>query len=200
MASDLPAVLHDVLHGAIPALQRLKSEGVIGAYGLGVNDAQVCLDVLAQAELDCLMLAGRYSLLDQGGLQTLLPLCAARGTRIALGGVFNSGILATGVRHRETVHFNYAPADAQIIHRAGAIEDTCEEFNIPLRAAALQFPLAHPAVEIVMLGARQQEEWDDARRMLRHPIPNDFWQALRARNLLPADAPLPAAPAVGDAS
>lgn len=187
------AVMLDVIHGAIPALQRLKSEGVIGAYGLGVNDTQVCLDVLAQTELDCLMLAGRYSLLDQSGLQHLLPLCAARGTRIALGGVFNSGILATGVRHRETVHFNYAPADAEIILRAGAIEDTCEEFDIPLRAAALQFPLAHPAVEIVMLGARKQEEWDDARRMLRHPIPDAFWQALCAKGLLPADAPLPMA-------
>lgn len=192
-----PAVMHDVIHGAIPALQRLKSEGVIGAYGLGVNDAQVCLDVLTQAELDCLMLAGRYSLLDQSGLQALLPLCAARGTRIALGGVFNSGILATGVRNSDTVHFNYAPADAHIIHRAGAIEDTCEEFAVPLRAAALQFPLAHPAVEIVMLGARRQEEWDDARHMLQHPIPAAFWQALRARGLLPADAPVPPAPVAG---
>jgi len=190
-----PAVMHDVIHGAIPTLQRLKSEGVIGAYGLGVNDAQVCLDVLAQAELDCLMLAGRYSLLDQGGLQSLLPLCAARGTRIALGGVFNSGILATGVRGGSgaTTHFNYAPADADIIKRAGAIEDACEEFDIPLRAAALQFPLAHPAVEIVMLGARRREEWDDARRMLRHPIPSAFWQALVTRGLLPAEAPLPQA-------
>jgi D-threo-aldose 1-dehydrogenase len=186
-----PAVLHDVLTGAIPALQRLKAEGVIKAYGLGVNDVQVCLDVLQQADLDCLMLAGRYSLLDQSGLTALLPLCAARGTRIALGGVFNSGILATGVRHAGTVNFNYAPAQQSIIERAGAIEDVCTEFAVPLRAAALQFPLAHAAVEIVMLGAKTEAEWDDAKRMMQHPIPDAFWHALQQQGLVPASAPLP---------
>lgn len=186
-----PAVFHDVITGAIPALQRLKAEGVIKAFGLGVNDVQVCIDVLGKADLDCLMLAGRYSLLDQSGLTQLLPLCAARGTRIALGGVFNSGILATGVRHGGTVHFNYAPAQKDVVERAGAIEDVCTEFGVPLRAAALQFPLAHPAVEIVMLGARKPSEWDDAVTMMKQPIPGAFWQALHDRALVPASAPLP---------
>lgn len=186
-----PAVLEAVLHGAIPALQRLKQEGVIGAYGLGVNDSQVCLDVMQHATLDCLMLAGRYSLLDQAGLQHLLPLCEQRGTRIALGGVFNSGILATGVLGRAAVHFNYAPASAEIIERVAAIETLCREFEVPLRAAALQFPLAHPAIEIVILGARSTEEWDDARRMMAVAIPEAFWHALRAQNLLAPEAPLP---------
>jgi D-threo-aldose 1-dehydrogenase len=186
-----PKIFHDVITGAIPALQRLKSEGVINAYGLGVNDVQVCLDTLQQADLDCLMLAGRYSLLDQSSLATLLPLCAQRGTRIALGGVFNSGILATGVRHAKTVNFNYAPAHQDIMMRAGAIEDLCDAFDIPLRAAALQFPLAHPAVEIVMIGAKNIHEWDDAKRMMAHPIPRAFWQALRERELVDVSAPLP---------
>lgn len=186
-----PAVLDAVFKGAIPALRRLREEGVIGAFGLGVNDSQVCLDVLAQADLDCLMLAGRYSLLDQAGLQQLLPLCVQRGVRIALGGVFNSGILATGVRGGHPVHFNYSPAGQEIIARVAAIEAVCEQFGVPLRAAALQFPLAHAAIEIVMLGARTREEWDDARRMMGVAIPDAFWQALRAQALVAADAPLP---------
>lgn len=185
------AVFHDVVTGAIPALQRLKSEGVIKAYGLGVNDVQVCIDVLHKADLDCLMLAGRYSLLDQSGLTTLLPLCEQRGTRIALGGVFNSGILATGVRQTGIVNYNYAPAQADIIARAGAIEDLCTEFDVPLRAAALQFPLAHPAVEIVILGARKESEWDDAKYMMQYRIPDAFWHALHTQGLVPASAPLP---------
>ena len=186
-----PEVLQTVLDGALPALRKLKEQGVIGAFGLGVNDSQVCLDVLRHADLDCLMLAGRYSLLDQAGLHDLLPLCEARGVRIALGGVFNSGILATGVRGGGPLRFNYAAADAATIARVAALEDCCAEFGIPLRAAALQFPLAHPAVEIVMLGARQQTEWDDARRMMAFAIPDAFWQALRARGLVPEAAPLP---------
>jgi D-threo-aldose 1-dehydrogenase len=190
--SHQPAVLETVIRGAIPALQRLKQEGVISAYGLGVNDSQVCLDVMQRAPLDCLMLAGRYSLLDQAGLQHLLPLCEQYGTRIALGGVFNSGILATGVLGRAAVHFNYAPAPADIIRRVAAIETLCSEFGVPLRAAALQFPLAHPAIEIVILGARSTQEWDDARRMMAVTIPDAFWQALCAQHLLAPEAPLPA--------
>lgn len=185
------AVFHEVITGAIPALQRLKSEGVIKAYGLGVNDVQVCLDTLQHADLDCLMLAGRYSLLDQSGLAALLPLCEQRGTRIALGGVFNSGILATGVKQTQPVHFNYAPAQQDIIARVSAIEEVCDAFAVPLRAAALQFPLAHAAVEIVMLGAKNMAEWDDAKRMMAHPIPPAFWQTLRARHLVHPAAPLP---------
>ncbi len=185
------AVMRDVLQGAIPALQRLREQGIIKAYGLGVNDSQVCLDVLRHADLDCLMLAGRYSLLDQAGLAELLPLCAGRGTRIALGGVFNSGILATGVRGGGPLRFNYSAADADVIARAGAIEDVCAEFGVPLRAAALQFPLAHEAIEIVMLGVRTKEEWDDARRMMAVTIPAMFWQALLERRLLPPGTPVP---------
>lgn len=186
-----PQILQDVLTGAIPALMRLKEEGVIKAFGLGVNDVQVCLDVLDQADIDCLMLAGRYSLLDQSSLSALLPLCDNRGTRIALGGVFNSGILATGVRKQGAPTFNYAPAQQEIIARVAAIEAVCEQYNVPLRAAALQFPLAHPAVEIVMIGARTQHEWDDARHMMAHRIPDAFWQALQSSALLPDSAPLP---------
>ncbi len=188
---DYPRVLAQVVHEALPELRRLRDAGLLRHIGLGVNDVAVCLDVLAQAELDCLMLAGRYSLIDHSALPALLSLCAQRGVRIALGGVFNSGILATGVRHSGELRFNYAPAAAHRVQQVARIEALCEAHGVPLRAAALQFPLAHPAVEIVMLGATDTTQWEDARRMVAHPIAPAFWAGLRAEGLLPADAPTP---------
>lgn len=186
-----PAVLDQVVGEALPELRRLVGEGVIEAIGLGVNDVEVCLDVLERADLDCLLLAGRYSLLDQAALPRLLPLCLERGVRIALGGVFNSGILATGAGSAERPRFNYASAPDSWIERTRALEEVCRDFAVPLRAAALQFPLAHPAVEIVVVGAQSVAQWRDARDMMRIEIPPSFWRALSQRNLLPADAPLP---------
>jgi D-threo-aldose 1-dehydrogenase len=186
-----PAVLRQVLDETLPELRQLQREGLVGAIGLGVNDVPVVLQVLREAELDAVMLAGRYSLLDHGALPELLPECARRGVRIALGGVFNSGILATGVRSGAVPTFNYAPAGRGLVERAGAIEDVCAEFGVPLRAAALQFPLAHEAVAIVVAGARSAGEWKDCVAMMEHPIPAAFWDALRRRGLLPQEAPTP---------
>lgn len=188
-----PEVLRQVLRETLPTLQQLKKEGLVRAIGLGTNDVDVVLQVLREADLDVLMLAGRYSLLDHSALPALLPHCVARGVRIALGGVFNSGILATGVRRTSggAVSFNYAQAAREWLERTAQIESVCEAYGIPLRAAALQFPLAHPAVEIVMIGARKVTEWNDAQAMLRHPIAPEFWAALRAQNLIPSEAPTP---------
>ncbi|KQP49442.1 aldo/keto reductase [Pseudorhodoferax sp. Leaf274] len=186
-----PQVRAQVLGETLPTLRTLQREGLVGAVGLGVNDVQVCLDVLAGAELDCLLLAGRYSLIDHGALAALLPLCVARGVRIALGGVFNSGILATGVLGGGEPRFNYARAPQAWIERTAAVERTCAAHGVPLRAAALQFPLAHPAVDIVVAGAQDVAQWQDSRAMLAHAIPAAFWQALRAQGLLPAQAPTP---------
>ncbi len=183
-------VLHQVLSETLPALQRLKAEGLIGAIGLGVNDVAIVQAVLREAELDALMLAGRYSLLDHSALPALLPQCAARGVHVALGGVFNSGLLAGGSR-AANARFDYAPAARGWIERCERIEALCERHALPLRAAALQFAMANPAVEIVMLGARSAAEWRDAQAMARHPIPPAFWHDLRAAGLLPADAPTP---------
>ena len=188
-----PDVLRQVVEETLPALQQLKKEGLVRAIGLGTNDVDVVLQVLQQASLDVLMLAGRYSLLDHSALPALLPQCVARGVRVALGGVFNSGILAFGVRHSggERASFNYAPAAQEWLQRTAQIESVCEAHGVPLRAAALQFPLAHPAIDIVMLGARMATEWLDAQAMLQHLIPQDFWTDLRAQGLLPAGAPTP---------
>ncbi|MEO7940801.1 MAG: aldo/keto reductase [Burkholderiaceae bacterium] len=191
--ADYPRVLRQVVDEALPELRRMQHEGLLRHIGLGVNDVQVCLDVLHQSNLDCLLLAGRYSLVDHSALAQLLPLCVQRGVRIALGGVFNSGILATGVRGdgATPLRFNYAQAPQEWVARVGAVEDLCDRHGVALRAAALQFPLAHPAVEIVLLGPQDRAQWDDGVAMLSQPIPDPFWHALRAQGLLPADAPLP---------
>lgn len=186
-----PRVLAQVLGETLPTLRALQREGLVGAIGLGVNDVQVCLDVLAQADLDALLLAGRYSLLDHSALAALLPLCVQRGVRIALGGAFNSGILATGVLCGGEPRFNYARAPQAWVDRTAAIERVCAEHGVPLRAAALQFPLAHPAVDIVVAGTQDLAQWQDSRAMLARPIPAAFWQALRGQGLLPEEAPTP---------
>lgn len=189
--ADYARVLRQVVDEALPELRRMQAQGLLRHVGLGVNDVQVCLDVLRLADLDCLLLAGRYSLVDHGALARLLPVCAQRGVRVALGGVFNSGILATGVRGRAPVRFDYAAAPAQWISRVAAVEDLCDRHGVPLRAAALQFPLAHAAVEIVLLGAQDRQQWLDGVEMMRHPIPAAFWHELRERGLVPPAAPLP---------
>ena len=185
-------VLSQVLQETLPALQQLKREGLIGAVGLGVNDWRIVLQVLEHADLDALMLAGRYSLLDHSALAELLPQCVRRGVRIALGGVFNSGILARGVRAAPGAVFDYAPAAREWVERTAAIETVCDAFEVPLRAAALQFPLAHDAIDIVMVGARSAAEWNDCVTMMERPIPLAFWAALRDQALLPQQAPTPA--------
>ena len=188
-----PARFREAMEGAVPALTQLKREGVIAGFGLGVNDWQVCVDALAHADLDILLVAGRYTLLDQTALPELLPLCAARGTRVVLGGPFNSGILATGTRPPDgrTVYFNYVPATAQILERARAIEVVCAAHRVSLKAAALQFPRAHPAIACVLAGARSTEELDENIALASQPIADAFWRDLRSQRLVAEEAPLP---------
>ena len=185
-------VRDQVVRETLPALRELQAAGLVRHIGLGVNDVAICLDILSASRIDCLLLAGRYSLIDHTALDELLPLAQRTGTRIALGGVFNSGILATGVRDAVAARFNYAQADRRWIERVAAIEAICAEEAVPLRAAALQFPLAHPAVDLVLAGAQTIGQWDDIRANLRHPIDAGFWQRLRAAGLLPPAAPVPA--------
>ena len=192
--ANYPKVLQQVVQHALPELRRMQGEGLIGRVGIGVNEVQVCLDVLQQADLDCLLLAGRYSLIDHSALERLLPLALQRGVSVALGGVFNSGILATGVQEGAVARFNYAPAPAHWVARVAAIEVLCGQWNVPLRAAALQFPLAHPAVAIVVVGASTAAQWHDAKAMLRYPIAPGFWLDLRRAGLLADGVPTPGGP------
>lgn len=187
--ADGPRRFREAMEGALPALTRLREEGVVSAIGLGVNHWETCRDALAHGHIDLFLLAGRYTLLDQSALDELLPLCVARGTGIVIGGPYNSGILATGAKPGAT--YNYKPATPEILARVAAIETVCARHRVPLRAAALQFPLAHPAVVAVIPGARTPAEIDDNAALMKHPIPSAFWAGLKAEKLLRADAPTP---------
>ncbi|TIT71841.1 MAG: aldo/keto reductase [Mesorhizobium sp.] len=138
------------MDGGLKALEELKSSGTISAYGLGVNEVRICLDVLSRAPLDCILLASRYSLLDRSAEAELLPLCRQRRTSLIIGGVFNSGILATGPVHG--AHFDYQPASKDILDRVGAMERIAADGGYPLAAAAFQFPLHEPVVASVLTG------------------------------------------------
>lgn len=190
-----PRHFQHMLDGALPTLAALKAAGTIGGYGLGVNDVDICLDTMRHADLDVILLAGRYTLADQSALATLLPECARREVAIVLGGPFNSGILASGSRPRDgsRPYFNYVPAPDHVVARVAGIERVCAEYAVPLKAAALQFPTGHPAVACVLPGARSRVEFDDNAAMSKLAIPADFWQALRDRSLVDPSAPLPGA-------
>lgn len=171
--------------GGLAALQALKAEGLIRAYGIGVNETAVLMAALERGDWDCFLLAGRYTLLEQASLDDLLPACAARGTSIICGGPYNSGLLAGG----DT--WNYAKAPDDLVARRDRLARTCAAHGVALQAAALQFPLAHPAIASVIPGARTAAEARDNLTHLRAPIPPALWAALRAQGLVRADAPLP---------
>ncbi len=179
----------EAMDGAYPALAKLKAEGAIAALGLGVNHWETCRDALKHGDIDLFLLAGRYTLLDQSALDELLPACVARGTGIVVGGPYNSGILATGAVAGAT--FDYKPASPEILARVAAIQAVCQRHGVALRAAALQFPLAHPAVVAVIPGARTPAEIDDNAALMRAKIPPALWAELKATKLLRADAPTP---------
>jgi D-threo-aldose 1-dehydrogenase len=190
-----PQRFRDMLDSALPALAALKAAGTIGGYGLGVNDVGICVGTLRHADLDIILLAGRYTLADQSALEALLPECARRGVAIVLGGPFNSGILASGSSPRDgsRPYFNYAPAPNNVVARVAAIESVCAEYAVPLKAAALQFPAGHPAIACVLPGARSRAEFDENAAMAKLPIPPEFWKALHDRSLVDPAAPLPRA-------
>ena len=142
--------LRQLFDGGLKALEELKSSGAISAYGLGVNEVPVCLDVMAQADLDCILLAGRYTLLDRSATSELLPLCEKKKTSLVVGGVFNSGILATGPVPGS--HFDYLPATQDVLDKVAAMEAIAASQGLPLAAPAIQFPLQNPIVASVLLG------------------------------------------------
>jgi len=191
---DFDRHFRDLLDSGLPALAEQKSAGVIGAYGIGVNGVDVSLAMLRHADLDVILLAGRYTLADQSALAELLPECKRRGVAIVLGGPFNSGILATGSRPRDGAppYFDYAPAPDAVVARVRALEIVCQTYDVPLAAAALQFPAAHPAVAVVLAGARSVAELDANLALARLPISAAFWAELRERGLVDPRSPLPA--------
>ena len=175
--------------GGFRALDELRSAGSVKAVGLGVNEGAVILDAMAEFDIDCALLAGRYTLLEQTTLDDLLPACEKRGVSILLGGAFNSGILARGVEG--DLKFNYGDAPREVIERVARLQAVCREHGVPLAAAALQFPYAHPAVATVLTGARSADELRENAASFEQPIPADLWSALRGQGLLDHRAPAP---------
>jgi D-threo-aldose 1-dehydrogenase len=179
--------------GGLRALEQLRESGAIGAFGVGVNEVEACLRVMDHASLDVILLAGRYTLLEQGAHTLLFPRCAQLGTSVIIGGPYNSGILATGVRQNGASRYEYNDAPANVVERVGAIEEICARFRVPLAAAALQFPLAHPAVVSVIPGIDHPRRVAETINLYRTPIPAELWSALRSRGLIDESAPTPSA-------
>ena len=176
------ALIHDpddfmtqALDSAYPALAELRAAGVIGAIGVGMNYTAPLAWFVSRADLDCVLVAGRYSLLDPSAADELLPLCAERGVKVLAGGVFNSGILADP---RDGATYDYAPASAEVLARVRRIRDVCDAYGVPVAAAALRFTLRHPAVTAAVVGARSASEITADASYLTLDIPDELFAAL----------------------
>jgi len=186
------ALIHDpddharaVLDGAYPALAQLRSEGVIQAIGIGMNRAELLEWFLPRTDLDCVLIAGRYALLDTTAGAGLLPECQRRGIAVLAGGVFNSGILADP---RPGARFEYLPVSAEMIGRAQQIGRVCARHGLPIGAVALQFTLRHPAVTAAVVGARSPAEIGEDVRYLGIGVPDSVFGELADEGLIPGTA------------
>ncbi|MFC5916898.1 aldo/keto reductase [Streptomyces pulveraceus] len=168
-------------HEAYPELEKLRAQGVVGAIGAGMNQTAMLTRFVRDTDVDVVLCAGRYTLLDQSALNGLLPEAAARGRSVVVGGVFNSGLLADP---RPGATYDYTAAPLSLLDRALRIKAVTEGHGVPLRAAALHYPLAHPAVAGVLVGTRSPDEVRDAAALLRREIPDELWDELRAEGLL----------------
>ena len=165
------------MDGAYKVLLELREQGVIKAIGVGVNEVHICMEFAQAGDFDFFLLAGRYTLLEQGALEDFLPLCIARGMGIMLGGPYNSGILATGAV--KGAKYNYQDAPPDIMERVGKIEAVCNRHNVPIAAAALQFPLGHEAVKTTIPGAISAQEVERNIALMEQDIPAEVVAEIR---------------------
>lgn len=176
-------------NGGMRALEELKGSGDVKAIGLGVNEFEICEQAMQVGQFDCFLLAGRYTLLEQEALSGFMPKCESHGASIIIGGVYNSGILATGVRSGGDINYNYEPANNAIIDRVGKIEEICQSHGVPLAAAALQFPLHHKLVASVIPGVSSARRVQQTIDLFNINIPEQLWADLKSNGLLDKDAP-----------
>jgi D-threo-aldose 1-dehydrogenase len=176
------------LENAYPALEELRAQGVVSAIGAGMNQTAMLTQFARHTDMDLLMLAGRYTLLEQTALDDLLPACQERGIRVVAAGVFNSGLLARAAP-AAGAHYDYAEAPPELVRRAARIAKVCAAHGTPLPAAALAFPLAHPAVASVCVGARSPEQVKRNVELQRAAIPDALWSELKCLGLLHASVP-----------
>lgn len=181
------AHMRDLLGSGVAALEELRDQGVIRAFGGGLNEWEACQQLAEAADVDLFLLAGRYTLLEQAALERFLPLCEARGIGVVIGGPYNSGILATGAR--EGAHYNYAPASREVLERVARIEGVCRDHSVRLVDAAFRFPLLHPAVVSVIPGGQGAAEMESNLAAAEAEIPPELWADLKAAGLMRADAP-----------
>ncbi|WP_066585370.1 aldo/keto reductase [Sphingomonas pruni] len=177
--------------GGFAALEELREQGAVSAIGVGVNETAVCLELMEHVSLDIILLAGRYTLLEQSPVDELFPRCAATGTALVLAGVYNSGILALGA-DAPAAHYDYAGVPEAIRQRTRAIERICAAHDVALPAAALQFVLAHPQAASVIIGLASADEVRATMTNIAAPAPDGLWSDLKAAGLLRADVPVPA--------
>ncbi len=182
------ALIHDpddhydqALAEAYPALAKLRDEGVIRAVGAGMNEPEMLTRFVKEADFDCVLVAGRFTLIEQSAADELLPLCEERGIALICGGVFNSGLLADP---RPGAMYNYAPAPANLIDRARRMSEVCRRHGLQVKVPAIQYPFTHAAVSTVLVGARSPEEVAENAKAFVHPIPRELWSDLRSAGLL----------------
>ena len=180
----------EALQGAYPALEKLRRQRLVTAIGAGMNQTQMLARFAREADFDCFLLAGRYTLIDQSGLDELLPLCVEKKISVIVGAPFNSGILAGGAVSGG--RFNYQDAPPEVVQKVARLERLSARYSIPLKAAALQFPLGHPAVSSVIPGMRSTAEVEENFRLMSISIPSDLWREMKVDGLLPEEAPVPA--------
>jgi D-threo-aldose 1-dehydrogenase len=178
-----------VMDGGFKALDELRRAGVIGAIGVGINESDTSLRFIKAGDFDCMLLAGRYTLLEQGALDAFLPECVKRGVSVILGGPYNSGILTGGVKQGAT--HDYVAAPAPLVEKAQKIEAVCQRHGVELGAAAMQFPLFHPALCAVIPGALSIAEVKQNVGRMSAKIPTDLWSELKREKLLDPAAPTP---------
>ncbi len=186
-ASD--ARVEEFMRSGYYAMLSLRDQGVIKAFGAGVNEWEVCQTLAERGDFDLFLLAGRYTLLEQESLTSFLPLCEKRGIGIILGGPYNSGILATGAK--AGANYNYSAAPGDVIDRVSRIEEVCNSHGVAMISAALQFPLYHPSVVSVIPGGQSVDEVNQNRAILDVKIPAALWHDLKAQGLIRQDAPTP---------
>jgi D-threo-aldose 1-dehydrogenase len=178
-----------VMDSGFKALDELRKAGVVGAIGVGINESDTSLRFIQAGNFDCMLLAGRYTLLEQGGLEAFLPECVKRNVSVILGGPYNSGILTGGVKPGAT--HDYVAASVSLIEKAQKIEAVCQRHGVALGAAAMQFPLFHPAVCAVIPGALSATEVKQNIARLSAKIPAELWSELKREKLLEPNAPTP---------
>ena len=179
----------EAMEGCYRALTELRSAGIIRAIGAGLNEVEPSVRFAQAGDFDCFLLAGRYTLLEQNGLDDLLPLAVTKRFSILIGGPYNSGILATGAV--PGAKYNYRPAPADVMERVARIEKACTRHSVPIAAASIQFPLGHPSVASVVPGAVRPEEVARNTALMTTPVPAAVWDELKNEKLLDKAAPVP---------